>query len=122
MGFSILKVCLGETKRKRPDMRTHGRGSDKGIPIVLLTIDVPEEQVLLSDFDWWHVVLNKGEIIFPLENDMVHSAEECRKSWEKIFDYECTFDEERRTELFTQATMREVKLEWIRKVEYFAVR
>ena len=53
---------------------------------------------------------------------VVHSDEERRKSWEKIFDYECTFDEERSTELSTQATMWEVKLEWVRKVEYFVVR
>lgn len=119
--FPVWTWYQWEGKRKRIDMRTHGRGSDKGEPIVLLTIDVPEEQVLLSDFDWWHAVLNNVEIIFPLEDDTVHSNEERRKSWEKIFDYECTFDEERSTELSTQATMWEIKAEWVKKVEYFVV-
>lgn len=40
-----------EGKRKRPDMRGHVRTSDKGVPIVLLSLDVPDEHVLLSDFD-----------------------------------------------------------------------
>ena len=35
-----------EGKRKRPDMRTHGRGcGEKGTPITLLTIDVPEKHI-----------------------------------------------------------------------------
>ena len=46
-----------EGKRNRPDMRQHGRSSDKGVSIVLLTIDVPEEHVLLSDFDYRHRLL-----------------------------------------------------------------
>ena len=44
-------------------MRAHGRNwGEKGTPIVLLTIDVPDNLVLLSDFDYWHCVLNDGEI------------------------------------------------------------
>lgn len=42
-----------EGKRKRPDMRSCGRGwGEKSTPIVLLTIDVPNDCVLLSDFDY----------------------------------------------------------------------
>ncbi len=87
-------------------MRHHGRSSDKGVLIVLLTIDVPDEYVLLSDFDYWHVVLNDGELIFPYNENAVYSKEERQESWENIFDYECTFDNEERTiGLSTQATM-----------------
>lgn len=107
-------------QRKRPDMRHHGRSSDKGVPIVLLTIDVPDEHVLLSDFDYWHVVLNDGELIFPYDENAVYSKEERQKSWEKIFDYECTFEaDERRIELFTQATLWEIRAEWVLKAEHF---
>ena len=109
--------------RKRPDMRHHGRSSDKGVPIVLLTIDVPEDQVLLSDFDCWHVVLNDGELIFPYDENAVYSKEERQESWENIFDYERTFDDgERIIGLSTQATMWEIKAEWVLKVEHFKTR
>jgi len=112
-----------EGKRKRPDMRSPGRSSDKGVPIVLLTIDVPDDQVLLSDFDYWHVVLNDGELIFPYDENTVYFKEERQKSWENIFDYECTYDEEERTiGLSTQATMWEIKTEWVLKVENFKTR
>lgn len=112
-----------EGNRKRPDMRHHGRSSEKGVPIVLLTIDVPDEKVLLSDFDYWHVVLNDGELIFPYDEKAVYSKEERQKSWENIFDYQCTFDDkELTTGLSTQATMWEIRDEWVLGVEHFKTR
>lgn len=111
-----------EGKRKRPDMRSHGCWGHKGTPIVLLTLDVPDECVLLSDFDYWHVVLNDGELIFTIDDNMVYSEEERRKSWEKIFDYTCTFDGEQHDVLSTQATMWEIKAEWVVKAEHFISR
>ena len=121
--FPVWAWYRFEGKRKRPDMRTHCRGwGDKGSSIVLLTIDVPEECVLLSDFDYWHCVLNDGEIIYPFDETVVCSETEKRKSWENIFDIECTFDEEAHENLCTQATMWEIKREWVKKVEHFKSR
>ena len=108
---------------KRPDMRHHGRVSDKGVASVLLILEVPDDKVLLSDFDYWHVVLNDGELILPYDENVVYSKEERQKSWENIFDYECTFDNGERTiGLSTQDTMREIKAEWVLKVEHFKTR
>ena len=101
-------------------MRHHGRAGDKRVPIVLLTIDVPDDQVLLSDFDYWHVVLNDGELIFPYDENANYSKEKRHKSWDSIFDYECKWsNEERVIGLSTQATMWEIKEEWVLKVEHF---
>lgn len=112
-----------EGKRKRPDMRVHGHAwGEKGTPIVLLTLDVPDDEVLLSDFDYWHFVLNDWELILPVEDGVQYSEEEKRKSWENIFDITCSFDEEKTTEISTQATMWEIKLEWVKKVEHFKAR
>lgn len=112
-----------EGKRKRPDMRSHGRcGAKKGTPIVLLTMDVPDDCVLLSDFDYWHIVLNDGELIFPYDEEAVYSDEEKRASWEKIFDISCSFDGEEHKHLSTQATMWEIKAEWVLKAESFISR
>lgn len=109
-----------EGKRKRPDMRTHGYGwGDRGTPIVLMTMDVPDEQVLLSDFDYWHVVLNDGELIIPYIENAVYTKEEKRKSWENIFDITCPYDKDRTMGLSTQATMWEIRKEWLIKVEHF---
>ena len=113
--------CDGQ--RKRPDMRRHVRSSEKGVPIVLLTIDVPEEKVLLSDFDYWHVVLNDGDLIYPFDEKKIFSKEERQKSWEKIFDYDKAYDnEERKSGLWTQATMWEIRAEWVEKAEFFKTR
>lgn len=118
--FPVWAWYQWEGKRKRPDMRKHGRSSDKGVPIVLLTINVPDEYVLLSDFDYWHVVLNDGELIFLSDENKEYTKEERQKSWERIFDYECSFEsEERGYGLSTQATMWEIKAEWVVKVEHF---
>ena len=62
--FPVWAWYQWEGIRKRPDMRHHCRGSNKEEEIVLLTIEVPDDQVLLSDFDYWHFVLNDCEMIY----------------------------------------------------------
>ena len=66
-----------EGERKRLDMRSHRVWGEKGTPIVLLTIDVPPEKVLLSDFDMWHMVLNNGYLALTEEDEKeIYSDEE----------------------------------------------
>ena len=121
--FPVWAWYQWEGMRKRPDMRVHGRNwGEKGTPVVLLTIEVPDNLVLLSDFDYWHCVLNDGEIIFPIDDSAVYSEEEKRKSWENIFDISCSFEGEVHPHLSTQATMWEIKREWVKKAEYFVAR
>lgn len=117
--FPVWAWYQWDGQRKRPDMRTHGCCSETGLPIVLLTVDVPDDKVLLSDFEYWHVVLNDGDLVFPFDWDAVYPEDVKRKSWENIFDYECTFDGEDKHCLSTQATLWEIKQEWVRKVEHF---
>ncbi|WHE88346.1 DUF3841 domain-containing protein [Lachnoanaerobaculum gingivalis] len=75
-----------EGVRKRPDMRTHRYGGKKGIPIVLLSIDVPDNMVLLSDFDMWHVILNDGYLPLYEKDDIEYPSEDEKlKSWENVF-------------------------------------
>jgi len=102
-----------EGKRKRLDMRTHGIWCDKGTPIVLLTIDVPEEYVLLSNFDGWHMVLNEANLSDDVEQE----------SWNEIFN--CTYSSEDNSDSTCssiQATLWEVKAEWVVKAEFFTSR
>lgn len=65
-----------EGVRKRPDMRTHRYGGKKGTPVVLLTIDVPNNMVLLSNFDMWHVVLNNGYLPLYDKDDIEYPSED----------------------------------------------
>ena len=51
-----------------------------------------------------------------------YSEEEKRKSWERIFDIACSFDGEEYQMLTTQATMWEIRSEWVKKVEHFISR
>lgn len=45
--------------RSRPDLRTSGF-LPSGTPGVLVELEIPEGDVLLSDFQKWHAVLNRG--------------------------------------------------------------
>ena len=101
-----------EGKRKRPDMRFHGRGwcPEKGTPIVLITIDVSDQNVLLSDFDDWHIVLNDGVYDITEKYDRDFSEEEKIKSWEYIFDVNGEFvKRDINIKPSIQATMWEIK-------------
>lgn len=110
-----------EGRRRRPDMRLHSRNhGEKGTPIVLLTLDIPDHLVLLSDFDYWHHVLNNWEITAE-EDDKVYTQAEKEHSWALIFDIECTFDPQPRL-LTTQATFWEIRKSWLIKAEHFSSR
>lgn len=112
-----------EGKRKKPDMRFHGSGwAKKGEPIILLTIDVPENCVLLSDFDYWHAVLNDVDLVFPYSKTRVYSEAEKQKSWENIFDISCAYDGEEHKDLSTQATLWEIKQEWVIRIQQYRSR
>lgn len=121
--FPVWAWYQWEGKRKRLDMRVHGRGwGAKGTPIVLLTVDVPENCVLLSDFDYWHFVLNDRDIIIPYCETAIYSQEVKLKSWENIFDIDCSYDGEPHQSLTTQATLWEIRWEWVIKAENFISR
>lgn len=121
-----------EGKRKRPDMRTHGKWCETGTPIVLITFDIPDDKVVLSDFDMWHSPLNNWEL--PLteeESDAFDRLKEVstedeikkaiRNSWENVFLYNLV-NEYWNPPKTTQATMWEIKKEWVKKAEFFISR
>lgn len=102
-----------EGKRKRRDMREGGY-ANRGEKIVQLTIEVPDKDVMLSDFDCFHYVLNYWYLPASMEDsdafdkeyddsgyscndlqDMSIQTKEMRKlrekiekSWDRIFDLE----------------------------------
>lgn len=118
--FPVWAWYQWEGVRKRPDMRTHRRWTTKGTPIVLITFEIPDDKVLLSDFDMWHVVLNDDYLGLTKEDDKDdYTEEEKIKSWDNIFQYDLQNDYWGLDCKSTQATMWEIKREWVLKVEHF---
>jgi hypothetical protein len=131
-----------------PDLRTSGF-FEKGIPGVRLECDVPEDRVLLSDFELWHYVLNYwylpdslkdgdrfnamlkkdhlSKTRFSLENPLPPNYHKMvAKSWERIFDL-AWMDRYRKIaqpfeEKSIQATIWELNLEEIIGVTEFIAR
>lgn len=139
-----------EGKRKRRDMREKGYAKP-GEKIVQLTIEVDNKDILLSDFDLFHYVLNywylpadeKDQEQFEKEyidlgfgwNDLKDFSIETQamkdirtkieKSWDHIFDLE---REDKNliygsnSEKSIQATFWELKLEQVIKAEVFTAK
>ena len=121
--FPVWAWYRWEGVRARPDMRSFlWHWAPKGTPVVLMTVDVPDAQVLLSDFDYWNAVMCGWNLIFPYSDTAVYTEAETRKSWENIFDITCSFDGKLPQPLSTQATMWEVKAAWVKKAEHFGCR
>lgn len=58
-----------EGKRKRRDMREGGHAK-RGEKIVQLTIEIDDQDVLLSDFDLFHYPLNRGYLPIDEKDDL----------------------------------------------------
>lgn len=76
-------------KIKKPDMRLminsyYRKNKDHKI----YELEIPDNQVLLSDYDNWHAVLNNYGIPDDEDYDREFTEEEKVKSWDKIFDVE----------------------------------
>ena len=113
INYPVWAWCQWEGKRKRRDMRESGYAK-RGEKIVKLTIEVEDKEVLLSDFDLFHYVLNywylpengMDDDTFEKEytalgyswndlrdisiqtKDMENIRARIRGSWNRIFDLE----------------------------------
>ena len=84
--------------RKKPDLRCERWGNGwKGERFVCMEIDIPEKDVLLTDFDAWSIILLDALISYSEEEDEYLekiykslSPEKQKmmkeKNWEKVFD------------------------------------
>ena len=96
--------------------------------MVQIEFEIEHNLVLLSDFDDWHLVLNNGYIADSEEElDEFYSFSSCDrqeridKSWAKVFDIE-KYVPNRTVPLdqkSIQATLWEVDLRQVKKVEHF---
>ena len=110
-------------------------GSSAGIPgqeLALLTLDVPEDEVVLSDFDRWSLVIcdcllsNSEE-----EDDRINAEYEAlpenqqeeykRQNWRRCFDIEKVDNDWVSCGHSIQATFWVLKKEYVKNIEYFTV-
>lgn len=99
-------------------------------PFTCLEIDIPDDKVLLSDFETWHVPLNHGLMSDTEEEDAAQEAyynsltDEQKKAyrdwnWEQVFDVTPFENDWVRRGSWVQATFWELRKEQIRKVRFF---
>ena len=71
---------------RRPDLR--GRAHlGKGEKGVLLKVELDEQDVLLSHFQAWHIVLSRSYFELEInEEEPEYNKDEIEKSWEMIFE------------------------------------
>ena len=114
----------------KPDLRCYH--VQPGKKCVLLKIEIDSSQVLLTDFDDWHIVLNTGDEesianeCTVLENDFMPieevefpwevRGENVAKPWEGIIQ---PLDSKLH---YVQATTWEIKIDQVKKVRYFTGR
>lgn len=91
-------------EKNKPDLRSVRHHWQPSGNYLLLEFDIPEDEVLLSDFDAWHIPLNEGYLSIDEEADKAFDEKlkqygwqagqpkpkallpEIHKSWELIFD------------------------------------
>ena len=118
-------------KHKKPDLRDHYFSAHYGV-YACIEIDIPEENILLSDEENWHFVLNdwfysgaKSEEEYDrLEAEYNGLPEEEKskareKSWEGVFDVEPIDTDWHRQGRYVQAVFWELKLSQVRRVTWF---
>jgi len=113
-----------DEKRPVPDLRCGGH-LRKGTPSVFVEFEIPECQMLISDFENWHFPLNNWYLgtnrILEKQIDTYKNKEYpgyiqkiIEQSWEKIFRIKKGRP--------LQATLWEIPLEGITKIKFFIAR
>lgn len=130
----ILPIWAWHTrnwKHKKPDLR-EAAYDVKGEKCVLLEIEIPDGEVLLSDYDEWHYVLNDSWNDDSMNEEEWEKMQEefdklpfleqeklKKESWEKIFDVTPFQNEWRTKGRYIQACFWELRLENVNKVWHF---
>ena len=129
--YPVWAWYMWEGARKKPDLRRERWGNGwKGERFACMEIDIPEEDVLLSDFDSWSIILLHGllcdseEEEKQLEREYNNLPEEERtsfrdKNWERAFDLSFVDNDWVHRGDSIQATFWELRKDDIRKVRFF---
>ena len=134
VSYPIWAWYRRDSKEKKPDLR-HAGYETSGTKCVCIELEVPDDIVLLSDFDYWHWVLNNWWLDDSTNEEEWDKNQEWfetlsreeqeklkRKSWEKIFDISIIDNGWQKKGQYVQAVFWELKKEYVKKVQYFTAR
>ena len=128
--FPVWAWHTRDWQHKKPDLRSSDMRHFTE-PYVCIELEVPDNEVLLSDFDAWHYVLNdfpciechsEEEFDQIYDNYSAMKAEEQEKvkteSWNRIFDITPIEDEWNINGKYIQASFWELKPEYVVSVRH----
>jgi hypothetical protein len=119
------------SKHAKPDLRRERWGCGPGDEdYTCMELEIPDDEVLLSDFDSWITVLNNyfitdsEEEYNDLEAQYTQMSEQERRhflseNWERVFDVSYLDNDWTKRGDWIQATFWVLKKEYIRKVQFF---
>lgn len=113
---------------KKPDMRHSGHHTP-GTKIVRLTLQLNEEDVLVSDFEKWHCILNNEFCSdSEIEDEKFRNGElsiSKQESWERIFELNRSHDTDwwgKVEDSILQGTTGRIDLKKVISIENFTAR
>ena len=88
---------------------------------VLLVLDIPQERILWSDYDAWHVPLNDGQILTKVEELEEAQGKKFDEThgWEYVFDLEWLMENEWSGEITKQGVFDVVDISAIQEIRYY---
>ncbi|MDO5293121.1 MAG: DUF3841 domain-containing protein [bacterium] len=121
-------------KHKKPDLR-NAAYAERGRKCVCLELEVPDQEILLSNYDTWHIVLNQWwfndsnteeeyyehEKLFETLDENTKKAV-MEESWDKIFNITSKEDRTTINCEYVQGVFWVLKKEYIKKVQEFVAR
>lgn len=130
--YPVWAWYMWEGRRMKPDLRSERWGNGwKGDRFACMEIDIPDEKVLLSDFDDWSMILldaflSDSEIEDERLENEYSSLPQCEKTAYKCNNWKRAFRLEYLDNGWThrgdsiQATFWELKKEDIKNVRFFS--
>ena len=120
--FPVWAWHTQDWKHKKSDLRSerwcYGHYPEK---YACIEIEVPDNEVVLSDYDLWHCILNKSAICFNEEefDNFSDTKEFLEETWNRVFDVEPFEDDWFWKGRYIQATFWQLKKEMIKAVRFF---
>ena len=129
--YPVWAWYMQNGKHRKPDLRTERWGyGPGGEEYACIEFEIPDDRVLLSDFEVWHIVLCNGLIAESEEEDNRQdtyydslTSEEQKaykdKNWERVFDITPQDNHWIKRGSWVHATFWELRKEMIRGVRFF---
>lgn len=129
--FPVWAWYKWENVRKKPDLRRERWGNGfQGERFACMEIDIPDEEVVLTDFDGWSIILMNGLLSDTEEEDKRLEAKYDKlseaqkwnmmsKNWERVFDLTPLDNKWITRGSSVQATFWELRKEQIKNVRFF---